>query len=116
MGTGVRFTMPIMVLPLGGDVVIIGQKALREKLGISVMAQPNASGRITRGRQYAAGVEFTARDVGEPKAGAVLRAAMAVRTFWLGGDAPGCVDHTVYTCAAIPTTHDTSRPRSRDAE
>ena len=30
----VRFTMPVIVLPGGGDEVIIGQKTLREKLGI----------------------------------------------------------------------------------
>ena len=35
----VRFTMPFIVLPEGGDVVIIGEKTLREKLGIDVMAQ-----------------------------------------------------------------------------
>ena len=39
----VRFTMPFMVLPSGGDVVIIGQKTLRAKLGIDVMAQLKAS-------------------------------------------------------------------------
>ena len=35
----VRFTMPFIVLPGGDDVVIIGQKPRREKLGIDVMAQ-----------------------------------------------------------------------------
>ena len=39
----VRFTMPFIVLPGGGDVVILGQKALREKLGIDVMTQLKAS-------------------------------------------------------------------------
>ena len=39
----VRFTMPFIVLPRGGDVVIIGQKILGEKLGIDVMAQLMAS-------------------------------------------------------------------------
>ena len=39
----VRFTMPFVVLPGGGDVVIIGQKTLREKLGIDAMAQLKAS-------------------------------------------------------------------------
>ena len=34
----VRFTMLFIVLPGGGDVVIIGQMTLREKLGIDVMA------------------------------------------------------------------------------
>ena len=37
----VRFIMPF-VLPRGGDVVIIGQKTLREKLGIDVMTQLKA--------------------------------------------------------------------------
>ena len=31
--------MPFSMLPGGGDVVIIGQKALREKLSSDVMAQ-----------------------------------------------------------------------------
>ena len=39
----VRFTMPFIVLPGGGDVVIFGQKTLREKRGIDVMAQLKAS-------------------------------------------------------------------------
>ena len=30
----VRFTMPFILLPGGGDMVIIGQKTLREKVGI----------------------------------------------------------------------------------
>ena len=37
-----RFTMPFIVLPGRGDVVIIGQKTLREKLDIDVMAQLKA--------------------------------------------------------------------------
>ena len=39
----VRFTMPFIELPGGGDVVIIGQKTLREKLGTDVMTQLKAS-------------------------------------------------------------------------
>ena len=39
----VPFTMPFIVLPGRGDVVIIGQKTLREKLGIDVMAQLKTS-------------------------------------------------------------------------
>ena len=35
----VRFTMPFYMLPGGGDAVIIGQKTLRENVGIDVMAQ-----------------------------------------------------------------------------
>ena len=34
----VRFTLPFIVLPGGSDVVIIGRKTLREKLGIDIMA------------------------------------------------------------------------------
>ena len=47
----VRFTMPFIVLPGGGDVVIIGQKTLREKLGIDVMAQLKASVLKAHGRE-----------------------------------------------------------------
>ena len=77
----VRFTMPFIVLPGGGDVVIIGQKTLREKLGIDVMAQIKASVLKAQGRQDGAGMELTARSVSEPNNGAVLRAAMAVTAF-----------------------------------
>ena len=77
----VRFTMPFIVLPVGGDVVIIGQKTLREKLGIDVMAPLKASALKAQGRQDRAGMEFTAPSVGEPNDGAVLRAAMAVTAF-----------------------------------
>ena len=68
----VRFTMLFIVLPGGGDVVIIGQKTLREKLGIDVMAQLKASVPKAQGRRDGAGVELTARSVGEPNDGAVL--------------------------------------------
>ena len=40
-------------------------------------------------------MELTARSVGEPNDGAVLRAAMAVTALVLGGDAPGDVDNEV---------------------
>ena len=89
----VRFTMPFIVLPGGGDVVIIGQKTLRKKIGIDVMA---ASVLKAQGRQDGAGMELTtARCVGEPNDGFVLRAAMAVTAFVTGGDAPGDVDDEV---------------------
>ena len=39
----VWFTTPFIVLAGGGDVVIIGQKTLRETLGIDVMVQLKAS-------------------------------------------------------------------------
>ena len=57
----VRFTMPFIVLPGRGDVVIIGQKTLREKLGVDVMAQLKASVLKAQGRQDGAGTELTAR-------------------------------------------------------
>ena len=88
----IRFPVPFIVLPEGGDVAIIGQKTLRGKLGIDVMAQLEASVLKTRGRQNGAGIELIARAVGEPNAGAVLRAAMAVMVFGPGNDAPGDAD------------------------
>ena len=75
--------------------VIIGQKTLREKLGIDVTAQMKASVLKAQGRQNGAGMELTARSVGEPNDGAVLRVAIAVIAFVLGGDAPGDVDDEV---------------------
>ena len=91
----VRFTMPFIVLPGGSDVVIIGQKTLREKLGIDVMAQLKTSVLKAQRCQDAAGMKLTARSEGEPNDGAVLRAAMAVTAFVPGGDAPGDVDDDV---------------------
>ena len=87
-----RFTIPFVVLPGGGDVVIIGQQTLREKLGIDVMAQLKASVRKAHGHEDGPKMEATAGAVGEPNAGAVLRAAMVVTAFGSGGDAPGDVD------------------------
>ena len=75
--------------------VIIGQKTLRKKLGIDVMAQLKASVLKAQGRQVGAGMELTARSVGEPNDGAVLRAEMTVTAFVPGGDAPGDVDDEV---------------------
>ena len=40
-------------------------------------------------------MELTARSVGEPNDGVVLRAGMAVTAFVPGGDAPGDVDDEV---------------------
>ena len=60
----VRFTMPFIVPPAGGDVVIIEQKTLREKLGIDVMAQLKASVLKAQERQDGAGMELTACSVG----------------------------------------------------
>ena len=74
----VRFTMPFIVLPGGGDVVIIGQKILREKLRIDVMIQLKASVLKAHGREDGPDMEATAGAADEPKAGAVLRAAMAI--------------------------------------
>ena len=91
----VRFTMPFIVLPGRSDVVIIGQKTLREKLGIDVMTQLKASVLKAHGCQDDAGIEFTALAVGEPNAGAVVRAAIAVTVFGPGGDASGDVEDGV---------------------
>ena len=91
----VWFTMPNIVFPGGGDVVIIGQKTLREKLGIDVMAQIKESVLKANGREDGPEVEIAAGDVGEPNAGAVLRAAMDVTALGPGGDAPGDVDDGV---------------------
>ena len=38
----VRLNLPFIVLLRGGDVVIVGQKTLRDKFGIDVMAQLKA--------------------------------------------------------------------------
>ena len=91
----VRFTMPFIVLPGGGDVVVIGQKKPKEKLSVDVMAQLKVSVLKAHGRQDVAGMELTDRAVGEPTGGAVLRAAMAVTAFGSGGDAPGDVNGVV---------------------
>ena len=88
----VRFTMPFIVLPEGGDVVIIGQKTLREKLGIDVMTQLMASVLKAQGREDGPEMEATAGAVDEPNTGAALQAAMVVTAFGPGSDAPGDVD------------------------
>ena len=81
--------MPFIVLPWGGDVVIIDQKTLREKLGIDVITQLKASVLKAHGREDGPEVEARAGAVDEPNAGAMLRAAMAVTAFGPGGGAPG---------------------------
>ena len=91
----VRFTMPFIVLPGGGDVVIIGQKTLRKKLAIDVKAQLKASVLKAQRRQDGSGMELTARSVGEPNDGFVLRATMAVTAVVPGGDAPVDVNDEV---------------------
>ena len=91
----VRFTMPFIVLPGRGNVVIIGQETLREKLGIDVMAQLKASLLKAHGREDSPDIEITAGAVGEPNTGAVLRAAMAVTAFGPAGDASVDVDDNV---------------------
>ena len=68
---------------------------LKGELGIDVMAQLKASVLKAHGREDGAEMETTAGPVGEPNAGAVLRAAMAVTAFVPGGDAPGDVDNDV---------------------
>ena len=74
--------------------VIIGQKTLREKLGINVMAQLKASVLKAQERQDGAGIALAASSAGEPNDGAV-RAVMTVTAFVLGGDAPSDVDDEV---------------------
>ena len=88
----VRSTMSFIVPPGGSDVVIIGQKTLREKIGIDVMTQLKASVMKAHGREDGPEMEATAGAVNQPNAGAVLRAAMAVTAFGPGGSAPGDVD------------------------
>ena len=56
----VRFTMPFIVLQGRDDVVIIGQKTLREKLGIDVMAQLKASVLKALGRENGHEMAITA--------------------------------------------------------
>ena len=58
---------------------MIGQKMLREKLGINVMAQLKASVLKARGCQDDSGMELTALAAGQYNAGAVQRAAMVTR-------------------------------------
>ena len=98
----VRFTMPFIVVPGGGGVVFIGQKTLRENLGINVMAQVKVSVLKAHGRLDGAGMEFNACAVGEPNAGAVLRAALVVAAVGPGGDAPGDVDDDVMLTLPSP--------------
>ena len=59
------------------------------------MAQLKASVLKAHGREDGPEMEITAGAVDEPNAGAVMRVAMAVTTFWPGGDAPGDVDDDV---------------------
>ena len=92
MWAPVRFTMPFIVLSGGGDVVIIGQKTLREKLGIDVMTQLMASVLKAQGREDGPEMEATAGAVDEPNTGAALQAAMVVTAFGPGSGAPGDVD------------------------
>ena len=88
----VWFTMPFIVLPEVDGVAIIGQKTLKQKLGIDVMTQLKASVLKADGRQDGPDMEVSAGAVDEPNAGAVLRAAMAVTAFGPSCGAPGDVD------------------------
>ena len=89
------FTMLFIVLPGGGNVVIIGEKTFREKLGIDVMAPLKTAVLKAQGRQDGAGMELISRCVDEANDCAVLRAAMAVTAFVSGGDAPGDAEDEV---------------------
>ena len=95
MGTS-PVTMPVFVLPGGGGVVIIGQKTLREKLGIDVMVQLKAYVLNAHGRQDGrrwGGVYSSCYE--RARRGAVLRVAMAVTAFGPVVDAPDDVDDEV---------------------
>ena len=81
--------------------VIIGQKTLREKLGIDVMAQLKASVLKAHGREDGPEMEATAGAVTEPNTEAVLRAAIVVTAFGPGGGVPGDVDDDA-TCLNNP--------------
>ena len=91
----VRFTMPFIVLLVGGNVATFGQKTLKEKRCFDVMAQLKASVLKARGIQDGAGMDLTARSVGEPNDGAALRAAMAITAFVQDDDVPGNVDDEI---------------------
>ena len=106
----VRFTMPFIVLPEGGDVVIIGQKTLKANRRIDVIGHLKSSVLKVHGREDGPEMEITAGAVGEPNASAVRRAAMAVTALGPGSDAPGDVDDDVTltllsqrpSCSTIP--------------
>ena len=91
----VRFTMPFIALPGGSNVVIFGQKTLKEKRGIDVMVQFKASVLKAQGHEDGPEMEITAGGVAELNAGAVLRAAMAATVFGQGDDTPSDVDDDV---------------------
>ena len=61
----VRFTVPLIVFVAGEDVVIIAQKAVRDNLGIDVVAKLKASVLNACGCQDCAGVELTDCAVGD---------------------------------------------------
>ena len=71
--------------------VIIGQKVLRENLGIDVMAQLRAYVLKECGRQNSGRVQVAERSVADSNDGAVLP-AMTVTAFVLFSDSPGDVD------------------------
>ena len=75
-----------------GSEMCIRDRILREKRGIDVMTQLKASVLKAHGREDGPEMELTAGAVGEPNAGAVLRAAMAVMAFRPGGGALSNVD------------------------
>ena len=87
--------MTFIVLLWEGDIGIIRQKTLMEKLGVDVMTQLKASVLKAHKRVVAPEMKSTAGAVGDANADAVLRAAMAVTAFGREGDAPGDVDDDV---------------------
>lgn len=90
----VRFTIPFSVLPGGGEVVVIGQKAPKEELVIDVTTQLKALVLNACGHQDGAAVKLTAGAAGK-QAGAPPGAAIAVTAIGSGGEARGDVDNKV---------------------
>ena len=64
--------------------VIIGQKTLREKLGIDVMAQLTASVLKAQGHPDGVVMELTARYVGEPNDGCCASSGNGCRSVRAG--------------------------------
>ena len=104
----------IIVCPRRGDVVIIGQMTLKEKLGIDVRAELEASVRKAQGRQDGAGMDLTARSMGESNDDAVLRATMAATAFVPGSDGPGDMDDGV--ALTLPSQRPTMLRDSENVE
>ena len=73
----------------------IGQKTLKDKLGVDVIARIQASVPKAYRVRDDAGVQLTARVMAKPGTDAVLPMTMAGTVFWPGGVDPGDVDDDV---------------------